>query len=300
MGCYHPVVVPILAKPRYQGGKREQTGQLVGCGHCLGCRGDQARNWSIRIMHETLMHQNSWFVTLTYNDERIPENASLRPEDLRVFIKALRREEARTAQKEKRVPVPISYFSCGEYGGDNQRPHYHSVLYGPPLLDRRPWRMSGDHPIWRSETLESHWDHGNTEFGTVTPASAQYVAGYVEKKIHKLDDPDHYLRVDKDTGEIVQLEQEFARMSLNPAIGNRWIQKYWKDVYPRDYVVVDGKKFPPPRYYDKWLEENHPHIMELVRQRRSRRSEEEPQTKLNAKEKIHEARAGLYHQRNQV
>ena len=43
-------------------------------------------------------------------------------------------------------------------------------------------------------------------------------------------------------------------MSLKPGIGASWMEKYADEVYPRDYVVVNGKKAKPPRYYDKMLD----------------------------------------------
>ena len=40
-------------------------------------------------------------------------------------------------------------------------------------------------------------------------------------------------------------------MSLKPAVGKGWIEKYYDDVYPRDEIIVRGKKLKPPKYYDK-------------------------------------------------
>lgn len=96
---------------------------------------------------------------------------------------------------------------------------------------------------------------GLTEFSSVTFAAASYVAGYVRKKVRQADDPEHYTRVDPETGELVSLHCEFARMSRRPAIGLTWLKRYWADVYPRDYVVIDGVRSKPPRAYDKFFED---------------------------------------------
>lgn len=295
MTCYHPVDVFVKRKPIYTGARRISGEQTVPCGHCLGCRGDQARDWSIRIMHELQMHRNAWFVTLTYKDEEIPENGSLYPEDFRRFIKALRRSEK----------APLSYYACGEYGDTTKRPHYHAVLFGPEFLDRSVHRDTDGPVVWRSPTLESAWtvdkrSLGHSEFGTVTPQSAAYVAGYVRKKIRVKDDPNGYTRVDPRTGELVEIQKEFSRMSLKPAVGKRWIEKYWQDVYPRDFVVVEGREMRPPRFYDKWLEANHPEMMMEVRLKRYEETKELEEEKLQAKEKIHEAKVGLFQQRGKV
>jgi len=47
------------------------------------------------------------------------------------------------------------------------------------------------------------------------------------------------------------VEPEFNHMSLKTPIGKRWLMKYMTDVYPRDYVVVNGVKTKPPAYYDE-------------------------------------------------
>ncbi len=243
----------------------------------------------MRIMHEAQMHEKSWFVTLTY--EEVPENASLDPEDFRRFIANLGKEhDAGT----------VSYYACGEYGESSQRPHYHAVLFGPEFLDRYEPVAVSRTGVWRSEALDSYWSHGFTELGSLTLASASYVAGYVRKKVRKQEYPDHYTRVDPETGELVELQPEFARMSSRPAIGRRWLERYWRDVYPRDFVVFGGFEAKPPRYYDKWMDDNHPTIMEQVRQKRWDEHEELLPPKLAAKEKIHEARVNLFSSRGAI
>ena len=48
---------------------------------------------------------------------------------------------------------------------------------------------------------------------------------------------------------------EFTKMSLKPGIAEGWLKKFMSDVYPNDYVVVNGRKCKPPRYYDRKLSE---------------------------------------------
>ncbi len=237
------------------------------------------------------MHEHAWFLTLTYTDQELPDNGSLDPQHIRAFFKAMRRDAP--AQT-------ISYYACGEYGDRTQRPHYHAVLFGVDFLDRSIIRHSGGAPVWRSETLDSYWSHGLSEFGTVSAASAAYVAGYVRKKVNKRVYPDAYVRVDDETGELVDIEPEFARMSLKPAIGRRWIEKNWRDVYPRDSVVIDGFEGKPPRYYDKWLEAHDPEMAMVVRGQRIDAQEELSPYTRKAKEKIHEAQVSLFQGRGAV
>lgn len=44
---------------------------------------------------------------------------------------------------------------------------------------------------------------------------------------------------------------EYAAMSLKPGIGAAWFEKYQRDVFPHDFVVQNGAKKTPPKYYDK-------------------------------------------------
>lgn len=282
--------------------------QQVGCGHCLGCRASEAREWTVRLVHERQMHDYAWMATLTYSEEEIPEYGSLYPADLSSFIKALRREYP---------PRSISFFGCGEYGEATNRPHYHALLFGPSFLDRRLYRSDSGIDHFRSKRLEFLWPHGLSEFTTVGVGAAAYVASYVTKKIHESDDSKKYDRVDLRTGELVRVHPEFARMSLNPAIGNRWIRRYWRDVYPRDSVVVDGREQRPPRYYDKWMDQEHrdpgiaaydpdcpcdehKEVMFNVRCKRDDEFEEFREGRVEAMEAIQRSRLSLFGKRDAI
>lgn len=283
MPCYHPIEVGIRRKSLYNTRKILDQ-QVVPCGTCIGCRSEQGRQWMVRMMHEQRMHEESAFVTLTYSDEEIPNNGSLCAEDFSGFIKRLRKtQEGR-----------ISFYGCGEYGERTQRAHYHAVLFGLCLNDRVNGVASRTSDTWKSKTLDDAWGLGITEGGSVTMASASYVAGYVRKKVKGSD----FVRCNPLTGEM--LLPEFARMSLRPAIGKTWLELYWRDVYPRDYVVIEGKEAKPPRYYDKWMDQNEPLLMEDVRQRRydeaiemSKYTRESAEAIATARAAIYEARAGI-------
>jgi hypothetical protein len=262
----------------------------VPCGHCLGCRTDQARGWAVRLVHEGMITSPAWFVTLTYAPEKLPEFGSLVPRDITLFVRRLREGSTRS----------LSYYVAGEYGETTARPHYHAVLFGPQFLDRE--RLADRHgaPVFRSDSLESAWGHGLCEFTGLTYAAARYVASYVRKKVSARHDSEHYTRVDPETGELVELQREYARMSRRPAIGKRWIERYWRDVYPRDFVVMDGRELKPPRYYDKWMDEHQPAVMMAVREQRYEDIVEIGDEKLIMKEKVHRARVALFQGRSGI
>lgn len=213
----------------------------VPCGQCVGCRLERSRQWATRIMHETKMHDDSAFVTLTYSDEHLPKDLSLRKSDFQKFIKRLRHT----------VDNKVSYFHCGEYGETNGRPHYHAILFGIRFRDMVLHSRNGrGDRVYTSQTLEDVWQLGFATVGEVTFESAAYVARYCLKKVTGDLAAEHYRRVSPD-GEVYYLEPEYATMSLKPGIGLKWFESFSKEVEERDGVVVDGALRKAPRYYDK-------------------------------------------------
>lgn len=251
------------------------------------------------MMHETELHRTSWFTTLTYSPEALPDYGALSPDDPKGFVKRLRN-----------AGYKFRYYLCGEYGERERRPHYHAVFFGLDFPDRFVHRRTSNGPVWRSETLERFWPHGFVELDAVTWQSASYVAGYVTKKLGAADD-DQYLRVNPLTGELHRVPPEFARMSLRPAIGLEWLKKYWREVYPRDRVVMNGKEMKPPRYYDRAFEDprhefpgislrERQEVLYDVKMKRWREGVDDSPYKLYSARKIHESRRALWGDRSKV
>lgn len=211
------------------------------CGQCIGCRLDRSVRWATRIMHEARMHEFSSFVTLTYDDAHVPYGHTLHYPHFQGFVKRLRR---------RLEPKRIRFFMCGEYGDTFGRPHYHAILFGAWFGDRRPWRKSSaGFQLYRSALLEDVWDLGSAEIGDVSFESAAYVARYCTKKVTGDLAESHYAKLVEETGEVVQLVPEFARMSLKPGIGASWFDKYGQHALDNGFVVVDGRKLPVPKFY---------------------------------------------------
>jgi hypothetical protein len=224
------------------------------CGQCVGCRLEKSRQWAVRCMHEAQLHEDNCFITLTYNDENLPEDLSLNYDHFQTFIKDLRAHFKYHHNK-----TGIRFYMAGEYGESFGRPHYHACIFGINFSDRKYHkRTPSGFNIYVSKILESLWPYGYSSIGDVTFESAAYVARYIMKKQtgtkpneFGMTAKDHYTWCDLETGELKEKKPEFNKMSLRPGIGADWLKKYLPDVYPNDFVEVRGKKTTPPKYYDK-------------------------------------------------
>ena len=223
----------------------------LSCGVCIDCRIRKARDWAIRCAHEAQTQTRSSFLTLTYASD--PGSISKR--DLQLFFKQLRNQGSR-----------FTYFACGEYGEQFARPHYHVCMFGEDFPDKYAWNRAKGGVLYRSDKLEKAWPHGHAKIGSLTDKSAGYTARYNLKKITGDKSIDHYMR--EFNGFNINIQPEFQLQSTRPAIGLVWIRRYWKDVFPRDEVVFNGKTYQPPDYYMRWLKHNQPEMHTEVLERR--------------------------------
>jgi len=239
----------------------------VPCGQCIGCKLLRSVTWASRCMHEASLHEHNSFITLTYDDQNLPQDHSLRKDHFQNFLKRFRKAIH---------PIKIRYLMCGEYGDDSWRPHYHAIIFGYDFTqgikynkqwcERRQQVQSAEveNPYYISPLLSKLWPDGFHIIADVTFDTAAYVARYCTKKITGDEAEAHYTRNILDwneyTGEIfhfqeVQLEPEYGTMSRRPGIGKEWYEKYKQDCYPSNFLINDGHKTPIPKYYDKLLEQ---------------------------------------------
>ncbi len=280
MPCYTPL----------KGYKNPTTGGLtfvktgtaqsmqVACGSCLGCRLDHALMWACRIVHESHLYMDQYgnsFVTLTYREaydcteeqfqagHYIPADFSLRPQDVSKFIRRLR----------KSTDHKIRYFYCGEYGDENQRPHYHICLFNHSFNDKLLWKDDEGFYTYTSHELELLWPFGFATVQALGYGQAAYTARYSLKKITGQKADDHYLRCDQD-GVAYWLLPEYIRMSTGRSkpcgLGAGFYAKFSDDIFPSDETPVPGhgiiKKVP--RYYQNILETEDPETLKLVKELR--------------------------------
>lgn len=163
----------------------------VSCGKCMPCRINHMRRWLGRLLLESLCHQFTWFMTLTYDDDHLPvrkgpDGSAIRDlckEDLQKWIKRCRK-----------AGIRFRYFAVGEYGEKTERPHYHAIVFGPPLEE--------------AERMQELWGLGFTSGAPADIRSMRYTLGYVLKKMTRVDEDDPRQR-----------PPEFALYSRRPPIG---------------------------------------------------------------------------------
>lgn len=196
-------------------------------------------------MLETLSSSDNAFVTLTYAEDQVPAGNTLIPQHCTNFLKRIRKAIA---------PRRIRYYLVGEYGDQTQRPHYHLALFNYPTcrFGRSQFRKLGSSCCVACDAIQTAWGHGLVLLGTLETHSAQYVAGYVTKKMTAKDDP-----------RLEGRHPEFCRMSLRPGIGlnampllAQTLQKFNLDASQADVPVSlrhGPKMLPLGRYLRRKL-----------------------------------------------
>jgi len=233
----------------------------VPCGKCDGCRADRSMAWSIRCYQEASLHARNSFLTLTYDDEHLPEDGKIHKPALQGFFRGLRN-----------AGYVLRYFACGEYGDQTRRPHYHALIFGQDFLSSKNLQLSDD--LYSNPDVNEIWGQGRVVCAPVTMAACCYVAGYVDKKVGDVD--------------------TFSLMSRRPGIGKECITKYFDDVVRTGSVVVEGKELPVPQRYMAWMEEELKGVkadrLRKVQERKKERGYFELDRELRAKEKVQKQR----------
>lgn len=294
MSCYHPVLVCYSKSLFAKTGKKvikqllqSDTPQArfinsqnypktlyeyiyVPCGKCVGCRSDNAKQWSIRAIKEFHMHKENCFITLTYDDNSsVVEDdplclCSLRYKHFQNFMKRLRKA---TGQK-------IRYLVCGEYGTKNGRSHFHAILFGFNFSDRKLHHIDEKNiRHYTSDILTQCWSKdgipiGFTDLSDVSEGACNYVSGYVLKKLDVFYDHPNITFVDRygevQTMPLVDRCPPMVRSSRSPGLAGDWYKKYGErfvEGATLAYVSQDHSevhKMPVPRYFNNLYEKDNP------------------------------------------
>jgi len=202
---------------------------FIDCGKCEGCRARQKRDWAIRIAHEAQLWERNCFVTLTYDDDHLPEYISR--QHVKTFLQRLKHHSSRE----------VRYYVAAEYGERTRRPHYHAIIFNEDFLGGA---YDINDQLYGNKILDRIWKKGSTAIAPFTFATAMYTAGYVSKKIR-----------DKNT---------FSVQSQRPPLGKNWVRKNHDNIRRNENIVINGQSLPIPKVYMTWLKgtESFDHIKE--------------------------------------
>lgn len=174
----------------------------VPCGHCYECKKDYSRRWAFRIQAEAQCYppEQVWFFTFTYDDQHLPKEGPPKS-DFSNFMRKLRDLIGHD--------TTLRFFSCGEFGGQTNRPHIHAVIFGFDFfkLAKQKWNDK----LWVFPAIEGLWQKGFCPGEPVIDPCT--VGGYVAK---------------------YQLK-EYGRsgcwlnFSRRPGLGLEWIQRNLND-----------------------------------------------------------------------
>ena len=257
----------------------------VPCGKCDGCNISRMKDWAIRCLAESTLYEENYFLTLTYNDYNLRFNseitspdtgctycddgswgATLVKEDLVKFNKDLRRYFEYHYEH-----TGIRFYNCGEYGGQNGRPHYHGIYFNLPIpaTELIPYKLTTEGMLYKCPMIEKIWGKGFITIAEVTINSCCYVAGYVMKKMRNDWGKEYYYQ----SGVI----PEFNNMSRVPGIGKAYYDSHKEEIYSTDELIINGNKYgrpKPPRYFDKLYDIDYPTEMALIKEQRQKCADE--------------------------
>lgn len=208
MECKHQVV-----------GKNKK-GQLFlhPCGQCLQCRINDTRAWFVRSHFELkkLDRPFHYFLTLTYNDDNIPEDGLCKKEDLKKFLNNLNTS----------FGLKLRYYAVADYGSINNRCHYHAILLSEKKITQKQ--------------VERIWKKGFVLLKECNTENIKYTLRYtVKKKPFDSKDPAYFRLISKGWGNNVA--QYWHEGQEKFTIDGR---DYGISRYLREKLGLDSKKCP--------------------------------------------------------
>lgn len=114
MKCRFPILLAIEKRQIY-----------VPCGKCAWCLDSLRNEWFFRLKQESMHHQFTSFVTLTYRDQDLPFHV----DDNGVIHYDVSKEHIRSFHEDLWRKYEFRYMVCSEYGSKSGRPHYHGVYF---------------------------------------------------------------------------------------------------------------------------------------------------------------------------
>lgn len=265
---------------------------IIPCGKCIGCFLERARDKAVQLslekMNPEYKENESWFITLTYDDAYLPFHSTVDTETGEIYTGAsIELKDIQNWIKKLRDNNPdknIRYMCAREYGSQTLRPHYHIIVFGLPLdpeLFVKVGNNANGDPLWTTPQLDNEISNicwsvrrplgdrtapmyraGNVIVGEVTFQSISYVARYTMKKANKTYNDDWFY---KSQG------MDIEGISQSQDLGKWYYDLHKHEIYENDYVPILGKNgnfSRPPKSFDRLYKKEYPDKFEKVVQQR--------------------------------
>lgn len=197
----------------------------TGCGNCIECRKQKAREWQVRLAEELKSNKFAYFITFTFSNESLQhlskvckskDENSIATKGVRLFLERWRRKYKKS----------LKHWFITELGHEGtERIHIHGIIFSDKEIN--------------TKVLEYRWKYGWISIGDYcTQRTINYIVKYVTK-------------IDKD-------HKDYKPIILNSAgIGAKyWQNDFYKNLYRykphqsiETYTLKDGSKVNLPIYY---------------------------------------------------
>ena len=209
------------------------------CGKCFECIKKRCINWAYRVGHELASHDDNIFLTLTYDDLQA-DTYAYDYTDFQKFMKRLR--DALPSRR-------IKYFTSLEYGGQNGRLHFHSILFNfhPSYLRGKITKggtAPSGFPLYNSEAIQKLWPFGFHSFSEASVETAYYIASYALSDNTFTNDYGEILSDQLKCSQGIGLDFFIANMEIEVARAifyKRSLPRYYKDKLEKFYPVLYRK-----------------------------------------------------------
>ena len=194
----------------------------VPCGKCYHCRKTYKTQWMLRLQHHYQylsreQQNNSYFITLTFDDDYVPKSTPTKPlvaPLIRKFLEPIRKHFKRS----------VTHWIVSEYGSTTKRYHLHGILFDVPF------------PIWQLSDL---WKYGYVSYRKLSSRRITYITTYITKLQKGL----------------LERPNEKQDVFCSPGIGKAFTEDIvnYRYAYQHDTIVpflyYNKRPFAMPRYY---------------------------------------------------
>lgn len=197
----------------------------IGCGNCIECRKQKARQWQVRLNEEKKEHTYKYCLTLTFSNDKLEELCKTykMKECNAIVTKAMRLFLERWRKKHKKS---LCHWFITELGQDNtERIHLHGIVFSNEIISQ--------------EKFEQFWQYGHIRLGNWYGLRT---INYLIKYVHKID-PKH-----KDYLPIILCSKGIGANYLKRPF-TKSIHKITNNGTTEFYRLDNGTKINLPIYY---------------------------------------------------